>query len=143
MDRALYIAMTGAKHNMLVQASHSHNLANVSTVGFKSDFVNAISKPVNGGDGFASRSYTVTGTPSADLSNGPLIQTSRDLDLALDGEGWMAIQAADGRESYTREGNLSVDVFGVLRTAKGMMVLGNGGPIIVPEAEKIEISAGN
>ena len=141
MDRALYISMTGAKHNMLEQAARSHNLANVSTVGFKADFVNALSQPLQGGAGYASRAYAVAQTPSADLSAAPLMETGRELDVAVDGAGWFAVQTADGREAYSRSGNLSVDALGVLRDARGLPVLGDDGPIALPESEKIEIAS--
>ncbi|HCX27309.1 MAG TPA: flagellar biosynthesis protein FlgF, partial [Cellvibrionales bacterium] len=139
MDRALYISMTGAKHNMLEQAARSHNLANVSTVGFKADLANAMSMPIKSGDGYNSRVYAVTQTPAVDLSSGPLIETGRELDVAVDGDGWIAIQTNNGDEAYTRGGNLSVDSFGLLRNERGLLVMGNSGPIAIPEAEKIEV----
>ncbi len=139
MDRALYISMTGAKHNMLEQAARSHNLANVSTVGFKADLANAMSMPIKSGDGYNSRVYAVTQTPAVDLSSGPLIETGRELDVAVDGDGWIAVQTNNGDEAYTRGGNLSVDSFGLLRNERGLLVMGNSGPIAIPEAEKIEV----
>lgn len=139
MDRALYTSMTGAKHNMLEQAVRSHNLANVSTVGFKADLANAISQPINGGDGYNSRIFSVTQTPAADLTRGDLIETNRDLDVAISGEGWLALESQSGEEVYSRGGNLSIDSFGILRNEKGLAVIGNAGPILLPEAEKVEI----
>ena len=141
MDRALYISMTGAKHNMLEQAARSHNLANVSTVGFKADLANALAQPIYGGDGYQSRVYAVAQTPGADLSNGTMLETGRELDVALDGEGWLAVQSLSGEEAYTRGGNLSIDTLGMLRNERGLPVMGNAGPIAIPEAEKIEIGA--
>lgn len=141
MDRGLYVSMTGASNTMLEQAARSHNLANVSTTGFKADFASAMSKAVTGGDGLASRVYSVPTATEVNLSRGGLVQTGRDLDLAVDGDGWIAVQAPDGREAYTRAGNLSIDVLGVLRNDRGLAVMGNGGPIAIPEAEKVEIGA--
>ncbi|MEO6697547.1 MAG: flagellar basal body rod protein FlgF, partial [Gammaproteobacteria bacterium] len=57
------------------------------------------------------------------------------------GEGWIAVQANDGSEAYTRAGDLHINTSGVLETANGLMVLGNGGPITLPPAEKLEIGA--
>ena len=139
MDRALYTSMTGAKHNMLEQAVRSHNLANVSTVGFKADLANAISQPINGGNGYDSRIFSVTQTPATDLRRGDLIETNRELDIAISGDGWLALESKTGEEVYSRGGNLSVDSFGILRNEKGLAVIGNAGPILIPEAEKIEI----
>lgn len=141
MDRALYVSMTGAKHNMLAQAVHSHNLANASTTGFKADFVDALSQQVVGGDGYQTRTYATARTPATNFMPGSLLETGRDLDVAIDGNGWMAVQGSNGRESYVRGGKLAIDALGVLRNERGDQVLGNAGPIVVPEAEKIEIGA--
>lgn len=139
MDKALYVSMTGAKHNMLEQAVRSHNLANVSTVAFKADLANAISQPIKHGEGVNSRIFAVAQTPSVDFSIGNSIETGRDLDLIIDGEGWLSLQTQTNEEVYSRGGNLSVDSFGVLRNERGLAVLGNAGPVLIPEAEKIEI----
>lgn len=141
MDRALYISMTGAKHNMLAQAAHSHNLANASTNGFKADFINAISQSINVGDGLKTRSYALANTPATNFSAGSMQETGRDLDVAVGGKGWMAVLSDEGIESFTRGGKLATDVYGVLRTERGDQVLGNTGPIVIPEAEKIEIGS--
>ncbi len=139
MDRALYVSMTGAKHNMLAQAAHSHNLANAATTGFKSDFVDALSMQVAGGDGLRTRTYAIAQTPATNFAPGSLQATGRDLDVSVQGGGWLAVMGDDGREAYTRAGKLSTDAFGVLRNERGDQVLGNQGPIVIPEAEKIEI----
>ncbi|UAW97438.1 flagellar basal-body rod protein FlgF [Halopseudomonas nanhaiensis] len=140
MDKSLYISMTGASQNMKAQAAHANNLANVSTTGFRRDFEQARSMPVFG-ETFPSRVYAMTERPGSDFSQGSLIETGRDLDVAVQGEGWIAVQAPDGSEAYTRAGSLNVDAFGMLRTSSGLPVLGNGGPIAVPPAEKIEIGS--
>lgn len=140
MDKALYIAMSGAKQNMLSQRTHANNLANVNTTGFKEDFEQARAMPVFG-EHYASRAYALSERPATNFQQGPLMQTGNSLDIALKGEGWIAVQAADGEEAYTRAGDLAVDVNGVLRTGTGLPVLGNGGPIAVPPAAKVEIGA--
>ncbi|SDS67268.1 flagellar basal-body rod protein FlgF [Halopseudomonas xinjiangensis] len=140
MDKSLYISMTGASQNMKAQAAHANNLANVSTTGFRRDFEQARSMPVFG-ETFPTRVYAMTERPGSDFSQGALIETGRDLDVAVEGEGWIAVQAPDGSEAYTRAGSLAVDAFGMLRTSSGLPVLGNGGPIAIPPAEKIEIGS--
>lgn len=140
MDKSLFISMTGASQNMKSQTAHANNLANLSTTGFRRDFEQARSMPVFG-DGHPTRVYAMSERPGTDLSSGSMIQTGRDLDVAVEGSGWIAVQAPDGSEAYTRAGNLRIDAFGVLRTASGLPVLGNGGPIAVPPAEKIEIGS--
>lgn len=140
MDKALYIAMTGAKHNMLAQVSHSNNLANVNTTGFKADFEQARSMPVLYGDGEPTRAFALVERPATDFAHGALNETGRDLDVAIEGDGFIAVQGNDGQEAYTRAGSLYVDSVGMLRTGNGLPVLGNGGPIAIPAAEKIEVA---
>ena len=139
MDKALYIAMTSAKNNMLGQAVRSNNLANANTTGFRSDFEQARSMGVYYGDGAPTRAYALTENPGTDFSEGPLIQTGRDLDVSIKGKGFIAVQDENGNEAYTRVGNLSVDSNGVLRTGSGLPVLGNSGPMAIPEFQKLEI----
>ena len=93
------------------------------------------------GDGYATRAYAMTERPGTDMSAGVMQETGRELDVAVQGEGWIAVQAADGTEAYTRAGSLNIDAFGVLRTSSGLPVLGNGGPIAIPPAQKVEIGS--
>ena len=140
MDKALYIAMTGAKHNMLAQTNHANNLANANTHGFRADFAQARSQPVYYGEGHPTRAYALTERPATDFSLGPLVHTGRELDVAIEGDGFIAVQAPDGGEAYTRAGSLRIDSAGILRTGNGLPVLGNGGPIALPAQEKVEIA---
>lgn len=139
MDKALYIAMTGAKHNTLAQTNAANNLANVNTTGFRADFEQARSMPVFYGEGHPTRAYALTENPDTDFRPGPLIETGKDMDVAIHGEGFIVVQGRDGNEAYTRAGDLQVDAAGILRNGKGLPVLGNGGPIALPPFEKIEI----
>jgi len=140
MDKSLYISMTGASQNAMAQRAHANNLANLTTTGFRRDFEQARSMPVFG-DGYATRAYAMTERPGTDMSAGVMQETGRELDVAVQGEGWIAVQAADGSEAYTRAGSLNIDAFGVLRTSSGLPVLGNGGPIAIPPAQKLEIGS--
>jgi len=139
MDRALYIAMTGAKHNTLGQAAEANNLANVSTTGFRRDFEQARSMPVFG-EHFPTRAYAMEERPASDFNPGTLIHTGRDLDLAIDNQGWFAVQDANGEEAYTRRGDLRIDQFGRLINGDGNQMLGNGGPAVIPPYEKLYIA---
>lgn len=139
MDKALYIAMTGAKHNMLAQTAHANNLANVNTTAFKSDFAAARSMPVFYGEGLPTRAFSMTERPATNLTHGALQQTGRDLDIAIEGDGFLTVQAPTGEEAYTRAGNLFIDSAGMLRTGNGLPVLGNAGPVAVPPNSKVEI----
>lgn len=140
MDRMLYVAMSGAKQIMLAQAVNNNNLANVSTAGFRADLDAFRSMPVFG-PGYPSRVYTMTERPGTDMSSGALTTTGRELDVAVNGQGWITVQAPDGSEAYTRAGDLRVSVNGQLETGAGHPVMGNGGPIAVPPFEKIEIGS--
>ena len=140
MDKALYISMSGAKQSMLAQQAHSNNLANVNTTGFKNDFAQARSMPVYG-EHHPTRAYAMTERPGTNFQQGPLNETGRELDVAIKGEGWIAVQAPDGSEAYTRAGDLQTDSNGILRTGSGLAVLGNGGPIAIPPSAKMEVGA--
>ena len=140
MDKALFIAMSGAKQNMLAQRAHANNLANVNTTAFKEDFAQARSMPLYG-EGHATRAYSMTENPGTNFESGPLNQTGNSLDIAVKGEGWIAVETENGEEAYTRAGDLKVDINGQLRTGRGSPVMGNGGPIVLPPAATIEIGA--
>ncbi len=138
MDRSLYIAMSGAKQTLLAQTANANNLANTQTTGFKSDFEQFRAMPVFG-PGFPSRVYAMTERPGSNLSTGPIQTTGRELDIAVKGDGWLAVQGNDGREAYTRAGDLRVTPQGQLETGSGLQVLGNDGPIAIPPYTKIDI----
>lgn len=140
MDKALYLGMSGAKQNMLSQRAHANNLANVSTTGFKKDFAQARSMPVFGGH-HPTRAYAMAERPGTDLSAGALMQTGRKMDVAIEGDGWLAIQNSLGEEVFTRSGSLQIDVNGLVRLAGGEMVLGNGGPVALPPFDNVQIGA--
>jgi flagellar basal-body rod protein FlgF len=138
MDRFLYISMTGAKETLRAQTVNSHNLANASTTGFRADLSAFQSRAVVG-SGHASRAYATNATTGWDATQGALTTTGRDLDLGINGPGWMTVQGADGREAYTRAGALRVDPTGLLLDGSGRQVFGDGGPITVPPHTSLQI----
>jgi flagellar basal-body rod protein FlgF len=140
MDRMIFIAMNGAKDTMKVQSINSNNLANASTIGFKSDFHTMLSQQVYG-PVHPSRVYAGISGTATDESQGSVVTTGRDLDIAINGKGWFAIQAADGSEAYTRAGDLRLDSVGRLTTGAGNVVIGNGGPISVPAFANLEVGS--
>jgi flagellar basal-body rod protein FlgF len=131
MDRMLYVAMTGAKETLNAQAVNNHNLANASTTGFRAELSAFQSRAVDG-SGYASRVYATQASTGWNNQSGALLSTGRDLDVAINGDGWIAVQGPDGKEAYTRAGDLQVDANGQLTTGTGHPVLGDGGPITVP-----------
>ena len=122
---------------MLAQTAHANNLANVNTAGFKADFATARSMPVYFGEGLPSRAFTMVERPATDMAHGALQHTGRDLDLAIEGDGYFTVQAGDGSEDYTRAGNLHVDALGAAQ-CPGLAVLAI--PVVVP-ANSVEIGS--
>lgn len=134
----LYIAMTGAKQTMLAQTANTNNMANANTTGFRADLAAFRSMPVYG-DGQPTRVFAMAERPGVDFTSGAITSTGRELDIAIKGEGWIAVQANDGTEAFTRAGNFFIADGGILKTGSGLPVLGNGGPVAIPQAEKVEI----
>ncbi|MDP3744521.1 MAG: flagellar basal-body rod protein FlgF [Methylotenera sp.] len=139
MDRMIYTAMTGAKHILEQQATTSHNLANATSTGFKSQIDSFRAVPVLG-QGLPTRAFVVDSTAGADFNPGAIQATNRDLDVAVQGKGWLVVQRADGSEGYTRNGSLKVSENGILQTATGLTVMGDGGPISIPPDVTISIA---
>ena len=131
MDRLIYTAGSGAKHILEQQATASHNLANVSTTGFRAQVDAFRAVQVEGGT-LPTRAFVVNATSGTDVSSGPLQATGRDLDVAVKGRGWIALTMADGSEAYTRSGALNMNENGLLTGQGGNAVAGDGGPISVP-----------
>nr|WP_278250738.1 flagellar basal-body rod protein FlgF [Shewanella sp. 4t3-1-2LB] len=140
VDKFLYIAMTGAKQNMDALAVRANNLANANTDGFKADMAQARAMQAFG-EGLPTRVFSMTELPSSDYKSGPLQTTGRNLDIAVKDQGWIAVQADDGSEAYTRAGSLNIDVNGMLRNSSGHLVMGDNGPINIPlPIQKLEIA---
>lgn len=140
MDRLIYTAMTGAKHIMEQQANTAHNLANIGTIGFRAQLDAFRAVPVVS-DSMATRAYVVDATVGTNFAPGSIQETGRALDVAVQGKGWIAVQMADGSEAYTRQGNLKTNENGVLQTADGQSVLGEGGPVSIPPDVNITIAS--
>jgi flagellar basal-body rod protein FlgF len=131
MDRLIYTAMTGAKHILEKQATTSHNLANATTTGFRAQLDTFRAVPVQGA-ALPTRAFVVDSTVGSDFAAGAIQHTGRDLDVAVQGKGWIAVQLADGSEAYTRNGSLKLNENGLLQTQRGEQVMGDGGPIAIP-----------
>ncbi|MGT2512166.1 flagellar basal-body rod protein FlgF [Cupriavidus basilensis] len=140
MDRMIYTALSGAKQTLDQQAAVSNNLANTSTPGFRAQVNMFRAVPVVG-QASPTRAFTLASTPGADLKAGPLTYTERPLDVALQGNGWLTVQAPDGSEAYTRAGSLQVSADGQLQTSTGLQVMGDGGPISVPPGAAVSIGS--
>ncbi len=140
MDRMLYIAMSGAKQTMRSQAVNAHNLANANTAGFRAD-MEAFSGKALSGSGWPTRTYALDSSTGIDFTPGAVVSTGRELDVAIEDYGFIAVQTPDGGEAYTRAGDLRIASGGVVTTGAGYPVKGNNGIIALPPAEKIELGA--
>ncbi|MEY4591444.1 MAG: flagellar basal-body rod protein FlgF [Pseudomonadota bacterium] len=140
MDRVIYTAMSGAKHVFKQQAGVANNLANVSTVGFRAQEHRFQAAPILS-EAMPTRAFVVDSSVATKFQEGPLMVTGRELDVAIKGKGWLAVQLPDGTEAYTRAGSLDIDVNGTLQTKSGYAVLGDGGPIAIPPDNKVEIGS--
>lgn len=141
MDKMLYISMNSAQQTMLSQVANSNNLANVNTTGFRQDFTQFRSMPVIG-EGMPTRVYSMAERPATDYQLGAIHTTERELDISIQGEGFIAVEGKfGGGEAYTRAGDFQLTPNGQLVTGTGLAVLGEGGPISIPPAEKIDIGA--
>ena len=139
MDRMIYTAMTGAKHILEKQATASNNLANATTTGFRAQVDQFRAVHVQGAP-LATRAFVVDSTTGADFRAGAIQHTGRELDMAVQGQGWFAVQAADGSEAYTRNGSLRMDENGILKTHNGLNVLSDGGPLSIPPGRNLAVA---
>jgi len=140
MDRALFLAMSGAKQNMQEMQLRANNLANVSTTGFRADLAQARSMQAYG-EGLPSRVFSMTERPGHSFAQGSVVTTGRDLDITVEGDGWISVMDKTGQEGLTRNGNLHIDETGLLSNGSGHAVLGEAGaPITLPiPLAKVEI----
>jgi len=138
MDKMLYVALSGAKATMRRQATNNHNLANVNTTGFKADLDATVNLNARKND-LTMRAYVDVKQFGVNADSGELNFTGRDLDVALEGDSFIAVQAPDGSEVYTRQGNLRVSPSGLLETASGHPVIGNRGPVVISPYESLSI----
>lgn len=139
MDRMIYLSMTGAKATMQRQEVLANNLANASTPGFRAEMTAFRAVPVQG-SGASTRVYALESTPGYNAEPGAVQATGRNLDVAMKGKAWLAVQALDGTEAYTRGGALDVNAEGLLITKTGLTVLGDGGPISIPANAQVQIA---
>lgn len=139
----IFTAMSGATQTMGRQSAVANNLANVNTDGFRAELRQAVAMQLGyeGTDIRSSRAHAFEASVGSRFSAGPIIETGNPLDVAIAGEGFFAVQFPDGTEAYTRSGRFRTDAMGVLVTAQGVPVAGDGGPLSVPPNLKVEIGS--
>lgn len=139
MDRLIYTAAAGARALMQRQDALANNLANAATPGFRADESVFRAVPVRG-EGAPTRVVSLEATAGFDTRAGALESTGRNLDVAIPGAGWLALQAPDGTEAYTRNGALQVASDGTLVNSAGLPVAGEGGTLSIPPGTAVSIA---
>ena len=136
MDRMIFLAMNAARQMLNGQSQAANNLANANTTGFKADFEAFRAMPLFG-EGEPTRVFSMAERPGVNFKPGAIQQTGNELDVAINGDGLFAVQTRNGSEAYTRAGELHIDAAGALLTAEGDQLLGNGGPIFLPQSSTV------
>jgi len=135
LDRMVYTFNSGIKQVMDRMSTSSNNLANVATTGFRAQIDSLRSAPVVG-DGLPTRTLSIAASTGSSFQQGAILETGNNLDVAIEGKGWIVVKGADGQEAYTRAGSLGLDIAGMLQTQQGQKVMGDSGgisgPITVP-----------
>lgn len=142
MDRLIYTAMTGASGLLNRQAAVAHNLANITTPGYRAEEHRLRAVAVlshNQPPALPTRAFAVDASTHSDFSTGALNYTGNPTDVAVKGRGWIALALPDGTEAYTRNGSLEISANGLLQTKNGIPVQGDGGPLAIPPDSRIAI----
>jgi flagellar basal-body rod protein FlgF len=142
MDRLIYTAMTGASQTLSRQAAVTNNLANVNSTGYRAEEHRVRAVQVQSGGmqkGLPTRAFATDASTHTNFTPGPMVGTGRPLDIAVQGDGWIALQMPDGSEAYTRNGSFELNVNGIVQTRSGIPVLGDGGSIAIPPDAKLSI----
>ena len=138
MLRGFYTASAGMASQMAALDLLSNNIANVNSIGYKTDFemlVRQTSSPLSYGmNGVVRGTGTLSVRQSLDLGQGSLIQTGRTFDLALQGSGMFAVRSPGGAINYTRDGRFHLDAQRQLVDDSGNAVLSAAGqPMTLPD----------
>jgi flagellar basal-body rod protein FlgF len=137
-DGALYTGTVGAKNLLQSMRSIANNLANINSVGFYADYETLATHKVKGSS-LQTRILPLTAKTYTDFKPGPILNTGRELDVAVDGPGFIAVQNKKGEAGFTRNGSFNITPEGFLVTQKGDLVLGLGGVITIPPASSVSI----
>jgi flagellar basal-body rod protein FlgF len=142
MDRLAFTAMASINERRLLREQLNNELANVSTVGFKKSFDNAMVAVKAKGDGWDTRIQPFIEKMNAvALEPGPLIATGNKLDIAMQEQTVVGVQAPDGTLAFTRRGDLKINTQGVLENGSRHPVLSeDGAPITIPPGFDVNIT---
>ncbi len=140
MDRMIYTALTGMDASMTRQRAIASNLANANTPGFRAETFATMPWHLQA-ESFDVRGYAQGAVRGADLSQGTVNRTGRDLDIAVNGAALIAFQSPAGEEVYSRRGDMEVDSTGRLINGEGLQAMGQNGPITVPPGWRISFGS--
>ena len=136
MDKLIFTAVSGAERLMRAQQVHANNLANLDTAGFRASMEAATDQKL-GGYGYDDRHLSSMQSDNISTRAGAVRQTGRPLDVAIGGQGYLAVQYGDS-EAYTRSGEIEIGADGAL-SVHGHALMGEGGPIVLPPHTAVEI----
>jgi flagellar basal-body rod protein FlgF len=136
MDKLIFTAVSGAERLMRAQQVHANNLANLDTAGFRASMEAATDQKL-GGFGFDDRHLSAMQADNISTRAGTVRETGRPLDVAIGGQGYLAVQYGDS-EAYTRSGEIEIGADGAL-SVHGHALMGEGGPIVLPPHTAVEI----
>lgn len=136
MDKLIFTAVSGAERLMRAQQVHANNLANLDTAGFRASMEVATQEQL-GGFGYDDRHMSTMQADMISTRAGAVRETGRPLDVAIGGQGYLAVQYGDN-EAYTRSGEIEIGPDGAL-SVHGHPLLGEGGPIVLPQHTAVEI----
>ncbi|UVW29703.1 flagellar basal body rod protein FlgF [Massilia sp. H6] len=136
MDKLIFTAVSGAERTLRGQQVHANNLANIETAGFRANLEVAATQALRG-SGYDSRHMAKMEADTISTRSGAVRETGRALDVAVNGNGYLAVQYGEG-EAYTRAGAIDIDANGAL-SVHGHPLIGEGGPITLPPHQAVEI----
>ncbi len=141
MDRLIFTSNSAIKEQSVARQVLVNELANISTVGFKTSYDVALTSIKAEGSGFDTRFQAqAVSRDYIRMTPGAVMLTGRDLDIAMAGKTVLAVQAPNGDQAYTRRGDLTVNIRGQLEIGNGHLVLGQNGPITIPANTKLSIN---
>lgn len=142
MDKMIFTMLNSMKNVQAKQTNNAHEIANVATPGFKKSYSEQTkSLDVHIPGAYNTRAVPVSkATNVVDMNPGALMLSGRTLDVYINNAGALAVQGPDGQDLYTRRGDLSVSANGQLVTGNGNLVLGDNGPITIPEGSNLSIA---
>jgi flagellar basal-body rod protein FlgF len=141
MDRLVFTSNATIKEQATARQVLVNDLANVSTVGFKSSYDSALQSVKVEGPGFDTRFQAQTiARDLIRMEPGPVMATGRPMDVALAGNAVLTVQAPNGDLAFTRRGDLKLNIQGQLENGSGHLVLGEGGPITIPPGLTVNIN---